>query len=276
MKKSQLIELRSFIKQFLMEMPYRGALPAATPASKDDPDWEDNQKANANDRRQLDNFHRSKKFIKEANWAFEDFPQDIYILPASGFHGSNDTRTFSLEGQDAIDYIENELATGSGSSYVEDNDIESKLSSGATIIVSHIDWLKPGFLPTAWMVIHAICDSDPLRIANLNELVREISRYVSANLSVRDIRNCLTMKSAKTLSNTEGDGAAEIMVQELATRRGFHWKIPENLPAAERDELEEKFLGLKDIMSGFKEHFMASASAKSGMAIVVNTYPQLN
>jgi hypothetical protein len=270
MKKSQLIELRSFIKQFLMEMPYRGALPAAIPAWKDDPDWEDSQKANANDRRKLDNFHRSKKFIKQATWAFEDFPQDVYILPVTDFHGSNDTRTFSLEGQEALDYIKNELA------YVDVGNINSLLSSGATIIVSHINWLKPGFLPTAWMVIHAICDSDPLRIGNLNELVREISSYVSEKLSVRDIRNCLTMKSAPKLSNTEGDGAAEIMVQELATRIGFHWEIPEELPDAERDELEEKFWGLKDIMSGFKEQFMASASAKSGMAIVVNTYPRTN
>ena len=275
MKKSQLLELRSFIKQFLMEMPFAGSLPAATPASRDYPDWEDNQKANANNRRKLDNFHRSKKFIKEANWVFEDFPQDIYILPVSDYHGSS-TRTYSLEGQDAIDYIENELATGEESSYVDLYDIEEKLSSGATIIISYIERLKPGFLPTAWMIIHAICDSDPLRIANLNELRLEISRYVSENLSVHDIRKCLTMKSAPTLSNTEGDGAAEIMVQELATRIGFHWKIPENLPPAVRDELEEKFLGLKDIMSGFKEHFMASASAKSGMAIVVNTFPEAN
>lgn len=273
MKKSQLIELRSFIKQFLMEMPWAGALPAATPAWRDDPSEEELQKSNADLQRKLNNFHGSKKFNKEAIWAFGEFPQEVYILPVSGFHGGGDTRTYSLKKQEALDYIENELATGSGSSYVIDNGIDSLLSSGATIIISHIERLKPGFLPTAWMVIHAICDSNPLHIADLNKFRSEIRKHVIENFFIDDLNDCLTMKSGPTLAD-EGEAAAEIMAQELATKKGFRWKIPESLPSTKKDELEEKFWGLKNAMSDFKGRFIESTQAKTGMAIVVNTYPK--
>lgn len=273
MKNTKLYELRSLIRQFLVEMPYAGALPAASPRHHLDDEDEERTKVQADKRRRLDNFHNSKKFTKEATWVFEDFPQQIYILPIPSAHGSS-SRTFSLEGQDAIDYID-DFGLDEENSYVDLYDIEEKLSSGATIIISHIEQMKPGFLPTAWMIIHAICDSDPLSIKELKPLVLEIRRYVSWKFGVDELRQCLTMNSAPTLSN-EGDGAAEIMTQEMATRIGFHWKIPEGWSQSKKTEVEKNLLELKSMMSGFKERFMASAAAKSGMAIVVNTYPSVN
>lgn len=273
MKNTKLYELRSLIRQFLVEMPYAGALPAASPRHHLDDEDEPTTRANANKRRKLDNFHNSKKFAKEATWVFEEFPQQIYILPIPSAHGSS-ARTFSLEGQAALDYID-DFGLDEESSYVDLYDIEKKLSSGATIIISHIEEMSPGFLPTAWMIIHAICDSDPLSIKELKPLVQEIRGYVTRKFGVDELRQCLTMNSAKNLSN-EGDGAAEIMTQEMATRIGFHWKIPEGWSQSKKTEVEKNLLELKSMMSGFKERFMASAAAKSGMAIVVNTYPSVN
>ena len=268
-------QLRRVIREILLEMTLKGTMPVA--ASIDDRDENDR----VLDRSALGKFHSSKKFLKDASWVFEDFPQDIYILPISG--NTRGPRGFTLDAEEALEYLEENVEG------VDLTEISQKLSEGATIIASYTSELRKGFLPTAWMILHALLDDlDGSRIGQLGSLHANLTNYLteieSGHMYLTLVR-CLTMKSAtggEIPKDDEAyeDVAAEIIVQEVATRRGFHLDMSqEAMDYASKkglnwSEFEDYANGLLHLVKStdMKQRFISSLESSGGMLIVVRTY----
>lgn len=206
-------------------------------------------------------------------------------MPISGNtpRGKRGSRGFTLDAEEALEYLEENVEG------VDLAEISQKLSEGATIIASYTSELRKGFLPTAWMILHAMLDdlngSGIGELGSLHErLVDYLMEIESGHMYLTLVR-CLTMKSA-----TEGeipkddeayeDVAAEIIVQEVATRRGFHLDMTqEAMDYASKNgvdwsEFEDYASGVADLVKStdMKQRFISSLESSEGMFIVIQTY----
>lgn len=284
--------LRQVIRGILSEMSLKGIMKTAIShdAAPWDPEVEEPMEATPEAVRK---FHSSKKFLAAANWVFKEFPHDIYILPARGagrrMHGKQG-RNFWASSQEGLDILKNYQN-------VDLQDIQGKLESGATIIVNGVGDLPKGFLPTAWMILHAMLDAGSSPVDSLHkELMGLITNlFDTKGEDYNAFISCLTMGSARKANfdpeddGTEGnlrgvsDVAAEIIVQEVATRVGFYWKVK---PITKRfaaeaglalEDLQGKLQAIKNLLktSGFKQKFISATQSSTGMIIFVSTTPSI-
>lgn len=287
---ARLKSLRQVIRATLSEMSLKGVMKTAISHDMEpwDPETEDPIEATPDAVRK---FHSSKKFLSSANWVFQDFPHDIYILPARGagrrMHGKS-SRNFWASPQEALEVLKNYKD-------VDLQDIKSKLDAGATIVVNGVGVLDKGFLPTAWMILHAMLD-DGAGSSPVNSLHGELMGLIASLFDARGedynaLLSCLTMGSARKASfDPEDDGsegdlrgvsdvAAEIIVQEVATQVGFHWKvkpITKKFAAAaglSLGDLQGKLQAISSLVkaSGFKQKFISATRSSTGMVIFVST-----
>jgi len=287
--------LRQVIRGILAEMPFKGVMPVASKRPRDpNDDYEDD--ISAYDDKvtpdALKKFHSSKKFLKSAKHVFEDFPQDIYILPiAADFPYMGRVGVYDRE--EAIKELEYLMSEDEDNEWEEPpieginlDEISDKLSQGATIIASFTNSLTKGFLSSPWMIIHAILDNSG---QSNSDIIADMAKSVADILYKNDIYvghpllKCLTMKSARDRDiGSEDDAAAEIITQEIATRRGFYWRMT---PAIEKEivdlgkspeECKSILLQIEDLLksSGMKQNFISALQSVSGKLVIVDTYAQ--
>ena len=274
-------QLRRVIRGILSEMPFKRVMPVAKHRLHYDPEEEDvtNFSPSA-----LGKFHSSKKFLKSATHVFADFPQDVYILPVRANMPYN-TRVGAIDGEEAISYLEALARTSEFRDHpitgINIDEIRDVLSQGATVIASFSTIKDPGFLPTPWMIIHAMLDSGRGQIfGNMSSDIENIIYSSDLNADQTAFSKCLTMKSAR-IGDLSGanDIAAEIIAQEVATRKGFHWEItPEaaNQIEAQGESVEDYESVLQEIEdvvkgSGLKDKFISATKAAAGKVIFVST-----
>jgi len=273
--------LRQVIRGILSEMPFRGVMPTATDKSIGSSiDGFTPDKLSATDT--IQKFHSTTKYLRDASNIFKDFPQDIYILPIAGAAPNQARgRSHIFEPEEGIKLLKSSRVEG-----INYDELESVLSQGATVIVSGVYELSPGILPTAWMILHALIDSEtgsPGRLKELQEGLFEIlgdSRIDDDPDLLQAFQKCLTMKSARTgqifLSS---DMAAEIIVQEVGTRAGFRWSItPDAVNFCEENECDIEFvettlMNVENFLksSGVKQQFISALQSASGMIVMTQT-----
>jgi len=260
-------------------------MPVAKQKLKYDPEESDNANFTP---AALGKFHSSKKFLKSANHVFEDFPQDIYILPIRG-NVPMGARVGAFDSEEAISMLER---ISQGSEFTEKvtginlDEIRNVLSQGATVIASISTLKTPGFLPTPWMIIHAMLDSGGgFQDQEFSDISAEIEGVLgNSNIDVEDDESpfykCLTMKSARDGEiGSINDAAAEIITQEIATRRGFYWNITPGAVSAIEARGEdvgdyEALLGeIEDVIkgSGLKSKFISATRSVAGKLVIVDT-----
>ena len=279
-------QLRRVIRGILSEMPFKRVLPVAKQHLEYDPEEEDSYNFSPS---ALGKFHSSKRFLKSATHVFADFPQDVYILPVRG-NVPSFARVGAMEGEEAISHLEDLARTSEFRDHpitgINIDEIRDVLSQGATVIASFSTQKMSGFLPTPWMIIHAMLDSGGgFQDQEFSAISREIEDIldnsgIDIESSNSPFYKCLTMKSARTGQvGSVNDAAAEIMTQEIGTRRGFYWNMtPDaaNQIEAQGESVEDYESVLQEIEdtikgSGLKDKFISATKAAAGKVIFLDT-----
>ena len=277
-------QLRRVIRGILSEMPFKKVFPAATDKIVGmDLDEYTPDKLSATDT--IQKFHSTTKYLRDASNIFKDFPQDIYILPVAGMVPIERGRSETFEPEEGLELLRNSSIEG-----INFDEIESVLSQGATVIVSGIAELAPDFLPTAWIILHALLDAEGHAANGMYEIQKDLIQILSdAGLDddtklLEAFQRCLTMRSARERKIfVITDLSAEIIVQEVGTKGGFRWSItPEAVSFCEKNGcdielIESTLIDVYDHVksSALKQQFISSLRSSSGMIVMVSTMPPL-
>lgn len=230
--------LRGFIREtILQEMPLKDVLPFAprkrkTPTNDyfkqlaalhpedfgdyEEIDWDDRV---AKREKPLKKFFSTKKFNDDAVKLFSKLSVPIYIIPTSELDlvptGNQPSRLseLSVEKLNSIGIISDEKA----------RELSDAVENGAAVLVVFAASLESNFLPTPWMIVHAMFDNEGSdRGDNFASIFKEVlKRLRKLKTSSAFYREVLTMRSARdeNLSSDE-DAAAEIITQAILTK-GF-------------------------------------------------------
>lgn len=173
------------------------------------------------DKRQVQRFFGSKKFNDDAVRLYNNLSTPIYVVPVWKVGLSRTQRPVELRDAHQLAYY--------GVSQERCEQFESARRSGAAVFVPIAAELKRSFLPTPWMIVHAMFDSRGGGM--LDETVGKVTSVLE---DMRDglgehawqlIARQLTMKSARDgVLDTRDDIVAEIMTQAVLTQRGFAYR----------------------------------------------------
>ena len=276
-------QLRRVIRGILSEMPFKGVMPTATDkAIGSGLDQYAPDKLWATDT--IEKFHSTTKYLRDASNIFKDFPQDIYILPVAGaLPNASRGRSSIFKPEVGINLLKSSRIEG-----INYDELESVLSQGATVIVSGVYNLSPGLLPTAWMILHALLDSEGVSVGGIEKLQDGLHEILSdagfddsySDTLLQAFQKCLTMRSARTGKIfVSTDMSAEIIVQEVGTRAGFQWSItPEAVNFCEENEcdielIESTLMNVENFLksSGVKQQFISALQSTSGMIVMTQT-----
>jgi hypothetical protein len=253
MKNSRL--LREFVRSIILaeertpaasmnQMAYAATLPTVD-AREDKSDEKVIQK--------VKRFH-GKEFGKKAAGVFKLFPQEVYVVPVVAEGRSN-----RVLGGLRVKIYEPEagiaLLRDLGLKYDLDS-LGSKLASGATVFLNINEAIEKGLLPTPWMMIHAVFDSDQ-NGSSLDAIYSNITNQVfeimqKSGLSNNKIAFRSTMASArnlpwggnkykddyaKSIIDTEFDLPAELITQSIVSSKGLDFILDADHPQwAARDQ----------------------------------------
>lgn len=180
------------------------------------------------DVRAAERFHKTPKYRKDAEATFKLFDIPVYIVPIFTSGGTTFNRVKVVPWEEAEPLIKE--------SGLKTENIESELGKGACVILSRSGEMVRNFMPSPWMLLHAMFDDSGSYLhKNVTiEIQRKISdlqkRGRNMGLSVDDVGygllSTLSMRSAREGNlnvDTLVDWAAEIATQavrnEMTTRR---------------------------------------------------------
>lgn len=186
------------------------------------------------DVKSVQKFFSGKKFRDDAVKYYDRLSLPIYVVPT--FNPNNINRSSFFEPNKAATIL-SQRAQLSDEKIVE---IEHALDAGATCWIVCALKLTKNFLPTPWMIIHAMFDNERSNVfqkiaPNCLENCKELFNI----LGPRQIHNALTMASARN-KKVYGyrDIYAEIMCQAILTKDGFRYnQIKGSDPIAEKANL---------------------------------------
>jgi hypothetical protein len=178
----QLQALQSFIKEVLIsEMAFGGAVGKVANMHQypDNPESKENFAA-------LEKFHSSKKYLDDATRNFANIGPNIWIIPSfeRSYTGLGNSRLEIIPYKEAIPWllkseiglseedIKNGIVPSPENEEKRFQNIQKHLENGGTIIISSSSSLRKDFLPTSWMILHAIVDDIATR--NTNNVHQEI------------------------------------------------------------------------------------------------------
>jgi hypothetical protein len=271
-------ELKTLVRKAIRqinEAPFAGVEPMV--ASRTDvgryKDWMERETGMNADPKAIDKFHRTSLFQKKAEWAFAGFNIPIYIIPNVGEYylnySNNDSRVQFFSKEKLKKIVEK------SNSQIDLQKVFSNLDAGACYILSSINFLAKGGLPTPWMIIHAILDNGQGEdsISNYNlppglEKIYEISQDIYFMIEDGELifEKDQERTNAKNLGEAQdtGDLVAEILTQEIATKSGLQIKMLGN----EQDEIWQNVL---DKIKSVNMKKLMEDSIKGKIIMVANT-----
>jgi len=150
---------------------------------------------------------------------------------------------------------------------IDIEDIESKLSGGNTVILSLTQMLSKGFLPTPWMLVHALFETDWSHFEDEKWAVDEAMGEMG--LSSRNILKFATMKSARDNNiQSDVDFVSEMLTQAVVTKKGLHF----NKEIAKKPETVEKLTRLEELVNDEINIRQKVFDKLKGKIVVVNGY----
>lgn len=246
--------LRKIIREELGrldEMPFGGSLGAIVgPAHPD----ERNHDRARRDSASVVKYTQSGLWMKQAEAYYINVPITIWVATFAGWpdrvFGDLGIRFGEHRRADVVPMrVGKQALLGAGYephlvNGVGDDDLILCVSGGELI---------PGGLPSAWIVMHSIFDSQEERsVMNLVPSFRKVRKLCHV---VNDIPGALTMKSART--DTLGgpdDAAAEMVVQQLITRSRFRPNVDAVISNSRRvGTPEQKLAELEELRDAVKQ-----------------------
>jgi hypothetical protein len=249
--------LRGLIK-LLLETPLEDILPIV---DKSRP----GQLYNPN---QIKKFFSSEKFKSDAIKAYSLFNTSVYVIPVVSGDSGISQRTKIFNEKDKIFKILSKCQL----SDEKTSELMSALSNDATIFITKASMLEKGYLPSIWMMLHAMID-DQKRVvlsdlsSSLDKLVNELGEKCKILGMCKDENDIgtlfFTMKSAR-MNDIGGlkDLVAEIVCQEILTYEGFHFKKSEN------DDVNDILLQISHCVKDARKQF---ENEIKGCLLIVNT-----
>lgn len=235
--KLSLYHLRTLIAEALLnEMPFLGKSQLQIGPDRGRSDIRTNQPVLAQkNQKAVGRFFDSPKFKNDAIKLYNNLAVPIYVVPIwEGLVNVGD-RNMNVRSQDLV-------KMGFSKEKIEEF-IDMK-NSGAAVFIVSASSLESGFLPTPWMIIHALFDDGDPELSTIPSMTNykdRLSELVSSIVPVgrrqfaqqseqqrqRYVRllKGLTMRSAReTQIFTLSDFISEIITQSVATKSGFTYK----------------------------------------------------
>lgn len=217
-------------------------------------------------------FFKTKKFRDDAVKYYANLPIDVYIVPLYTTEPSSEGRTFEMEPDS--DWAKNALKSGGQLSEEKIEQLLDAARGGATVWVVDAGVLTTDFLPTPWMIVHAMYD-EAARSAGvvqgdvwhqLYDLCTNLSEELNADEegnkeyswgAIGFWQKVLTMKSARDKSiNAESDAEAEIATQMVITKGGFRFN-----PSGNAD-YDSRLKQIAALGQALKQEFVESVRGK--------------
>lgn len=177
-----------------------------------------------------DRFHRTDVFRDKAKKTFQNFSIPVYIVPIKRTRNTelgrfSYGRTAFLRKEKAAELMQ---IAGISDYAVAFNEVQT---NSACVIFSAGFGLQAGFLPTPWMIIHAMFDDADGDVASeLSSEFGEIFEMVSG-IPTWVLLKTMTMKSARDSKVTPGadiDVVAELIAQAIISSTGVVFKTFES------------------------------------------------
>lgn len=266
-------QLRRLIREMIDEMAYGGTMAGIDLKPSQDTERDDGWTsvgAAAKSSAAIDKYHRTPTYTAKALTTFANFPYDVFVVPVA-------TRRIDIWG----DVVENRvklLSPAVGLKNLETlrdkhnvaidiEDIESKLSGGNTVILSLTQMLSKGFLPTPWMLVHALFETDWSHFEDEKYAVDEAMEEMG--LSSRNILKFATMKSARDNNiQSDVDFVSELLTQAVVTKKGLHF----NKELAKKPETVEKLTRLEELVNDEINIRQKVFDKLKGKIVVINGY----
>lgn len=252
--------LRNLIREYLDEMAYGGMISGAIGASGGEPT------------RKVKRFHETPLYMKKATAAFKNFPFDVWIQPIDNSEELYDVLGIEAPGGHRLEIIDFEdLEDKKGDLPLDVEKIGSVVQGGGCVILSVVRNLEAGFLPTPWMMVHALFDSEDAAgddDSDFSPILTELEEYILEDLEfggVFDVAQYMTMASARNNElSGENDVVAELCAQEVIATGGVRFS------EADDPEVNEKLDMLKEKIKSYDLRGMISNAIK-GKVVALGT-----
>lgn len=189
---------------------------------KGEEDWQRSADAVSN-KRPVQRFF-GKKFVDDAIKLYRNLTVPIYVVPVWSYKNS------AIDTDLPRAKVENDATqlTRYGVSPERAAELEQARKGGAAIFVALTATLDDNSLPTPWMIVHALFDSDNPLLSQMASDVNDDGAFQeeleSSGGMTRTFARALTMGSARNGNLNHGvytDFIAEIMTQASLTTKGF-------------------------------------------------------
>ena len=180
----------------------------------------------------IEKFHHSNLFLKKANAAFKHFPFDVWVMSVSvpdyekifDMNFEKRYRVFNVE--ETIERLKKYNVD------VPEEQLRSITGSGGCVIMSSVGSVNKSFLPTPWMIIHAIFDStrdvkDINSVKGISSIRWDLNHFLyKINLDEDVLCDYMTTKSAlnQNFLLENDDVLTELLTQEVITTSGVVFK----------------------------------------------------
>lgn len=266
---------RALVEAIVTEMPLAALLkPVEEPI---DPHIEDIEKAyhsspedyhkeKLKNKKSVERFFKNPAYLDKAVKAFKNLALPVYVVPAYARTFDEEQRVDVLEGEGAKEY----LTQACKLSPEKVDELMGAMSQGAVVFVPFTDSLQKGFLPTPWMLVHALYDNSTRGENDLLPLADDTCNIVNdlfADERFQDpngLKKIFTFASARNRQvESENDITAEILTQATLTTKGFVYNETGDEEIDER--LAEIAELVKDARAGFEQ-------AVGGKLVKVNVF----
>ena len=218
----------------------------------------------------IDKYHRSPTYTAKALTTFANFPYDVFVVPVATrktaiWGNLTENRVKVMTPTEGLKKLE--LLREKNNVSIDVEDIESKLSGGNTVILSLTQMLTKHFLPTPWMLIHALFETD---WSPLEEEKYELETAMEEmGLTMDNTIKFATMKSARdNLTLTDADFVSELLTQAVVTKKGLHF----NKEIAKKPSTVEKLERLEKLVNEEINIRQKMFDLLKGKIVVINGY----
>lgn len=253
--------LRRLIREYLDEMAYGGMIDGTVSATGGEV------------KKKIEKFHQTPLYMKKATSTFKNFPFDVWIQPVdtSDLDDFDNFLGVGTEDSHRINIMDlSDLTSQKGDLPIDIEKISAVVKGGGCVILSAVGGLTSGFLPTPWMIVHALFDSEDTGTGEHSEfsaIAFELEEYIETLFDeAHKIVPYMTMASARNKAmNGPNDITAELCTQEVVTTAGVNFKESKKPLRAEKlAKIKEKIksYGLRDmVFNALRGKIIAIASS---------------
>ena len=218
----------------------------------------------------IDKYHRSPAYTAKALATFAAFPYDVFVVPVATrktaiWGNITENRVKVMTPEEGLKKLE--ILREKSNVTIDIEDIESKLNGGGTVILSLTQMLTKYFLPTPWMLVHALFETDWSRFEEEKLEVEDAMEEMG--LSMNNTIKFATMKSARdNVVVSDADFTSEMLTQAVVTKKGLHF----NKEIAKKPETVEKLTRLEKLVNEEINIRKKVFDMLKGKIVVINGY----